>query len=278
MHKLIPGVLAFSLIAGCGVSQGRDNPSRVLPVTQAQVDHEERLHGMHGGDGLELATLWHTGDVKAARGDYSGKAQGLQGNEFYEVEIAENPLRPTVLTSVGYVRLLKEDRGELFIYEFYDHSWQPVAYLGADGSLYRHKGGKEVYLGKYQLDEAVIALFPAPSGYGYDSVLQDDKLVKTWDADVNSAEPRARGVSHRTHTSAPPIIIYTRKRAGEASLLAQRYTRERTGERDAELLARLREERHGGYGVDEEYGGLRYKDGNPVDEDDRPLRPGSIPD
>ena len=275
MYKLMTGALAVALLAGCVTGQGRSHPGRDMSVSQAQVDYQQNLHG---SSGRELARLWNTGEVAAARGDYSGESQGLQGNEFYQIEIAENPLRPTVLTPVGYVRMLKEDRGDLFIYEFYDESWRPIAFLGADGSLYRHDRGMEEYLGKHQLDDAVLTLYPAPGGYGYDGLLQDDALVKTWDNAVNSAEPRARGVFHRTHGNAPPVVVYTRKRSGEAALLADRYTSERTDERHTELLNRLREERHGGYGVDEEYGGLRYKDGNPVDENDRPLRPGSVPD
>lgn len=275
MYKLIPALLAALCVSGCFTGQGRDHDARDRSITEDQIEYQEYRHG---GYGTELARIWNTGDVAKAQGDYTGESQGLLGNEFYQIEIAENPLRPTVLTAVGYVRLLEEDRGELFIYEFYDESWKAIAYLGADGSLYRHAGGAETYLGKYQLDDAVLALYPAASGYGYDSELQDDALVKTWDSEVNSAEPRARGVFHRTHGNAPPVVIYTRKRSGEASLLAERYTKERAGERDTELLNRLREERHGGYGVDEEYGGLRYKDGNPVDENDRPLRPGSVPD
>lgn len=275
MHKLIPALFAAFLVAGCVTGQGRDHPSRDFSVTPAQVEYEEYRHG---GVGLELANIWHTGDVAAARGDYSGRNLGLQVNEFYQIEIAENPLRPTVLTSVGYVRMIKEDRGELFVYEFYDEAWKLVAYMGADGSLYRLEGARETYLGRFQLDDAVVALYPAPGGYGYDARLQDEKLVRTWDTEVATAEPRARGVFHRTHSSAPPVVVYSRKRSGEASLLAERYTRERAAERDSELLNRLREDRHGGYGVDEEYGGLRYKDGNPVDENDRPLRPGKLPE
>ena len=272
MYKLIPALLAALCVSACVTSQGRDHEARDLSVTRAQIEREEYRHGTYG---QELATIWSTGDVAEARLDTTGARQGLQVNEFYQIEIAENPLRPTVLTPVGYVRLLQEDRGDLFIYEFYDVAWGSIAYLGADGGLYRHERGVEEFLGKFQLDEAVVTLFPAPGGYGYDSLLQDDKLVKTWDTDVASAEPRARGVFHRTHGNAPPVIIYTRKRSGEAALLADRYTRERAAERDSELLNRLREDRHGGYGIDEEYGGLRYKDGNPVDENDRPLRPGS---
>jgi hypothetical protein len=270
MHKLIAGAFVACMLAGCVTSQGRDNPSRVMLVTEDQVRYEEERHG---DVGLELAHLWNTGDVGDARRDYSGQSLGLQVNEFYQIEIAPNPLRPTILRSVGYVRRLKEDRGELFIYEFYDEAWKPVAYLGADGALFRHEGGREVYLGKFQMDDAVVALYPASSGYGYDGELQDDALVKTWDTEVASATPRARGVHHRTHSNAPPVVVYTQKRSGEAGLLAERYSKERAAQRDAEELARLREERHGGYGVDEEYGGLRYKDGNPVDDKGRPLYP-----
>jgi hypothetical protein len=117
-------------------------------------------------------------------------------------------------------------------------------------------------------------LYFAASGYGYDSELQDSSIVRTHVKDVAGAEPAGRGVAHRTHRSSPPVVVFTPKRSGEVRLLGDSYARERYYERENEELNRLREENHGGVGQDEDYGGLHYKDGNPVNEDGTPMKPG----
>ncbi|MCZ7606169.1 MAG: hypothetical protein M5U25_08855 [Planctomycetota bacterium] len=272
MNKLTAALLAALVLGGCVTDQGRDHPSRES-YEGFDIEFENQRHGYHG---QEIAELFNTGHIAEERKDYSGRSHGLELNEFYTVEIAEDPLRPTVLTSVGYIRRLQEDRGTLFIVEFYDGAWQRVGYMNPDGAVYRYSGAREDYLGRFELDAAVRRLYYAPSGYGYDAELQDRALVNLRDPAFATGEPRARGVHHRTHRSAPPVVVYTPKRSGEARLLAERYEKERFDEREAERLKRLREGQTGGYGEDDEYGGLRFKDGNPVDENGRPLRPGSV--
>jgi hypothetical protein len=68
--------------------------------------------------------------------------------------------------------------------------------------------------------------------------------------------------------------VFTAKRAGEAAKLAEQYNDKAFYERENEKLNRIREANHGGYGQDEDYGGLKYKDGNPVRESGSPMKPG----
>lgn len=270
MHKLIAGLTLAVSLAGCVADQSRDHPDRHVldsAATEAEVYR-------HGSAGYEITEIFNTGDAADARRNRSGESRGLEASEFYTVEIAEDPLRPTILTPVGYVRRLQEDRGDLYIYEFYDGAWSRIGYMNAVGEVYAYTDGREQRLGRYELEGAARALYFAPSGYGYDSELQDAALVKAHSADVANAEPRGRGVHHRTHKSAPPVVVFTAKRAGETRLLGDSYNPQRFYERETDELNRLREARHGGYGQDEDYGGLKYKDGNPVKEDGTPMRPG----
>ena len=271
MFKLTAALFTSILMAGCVAEQGRDNPDRdvVRGIDGARATE------LHGSRGLEAAELFGTGPIADARNPMSGQSIGLQLNAFYAIEIAEDPLRPTVLTPVGYIRRLEEDRGSMFMYEFYDGAWSRVAYMNAEGGVYKYTGQSEEFLGRFELDTAVRELFWAPDGYGYDSEVQDKALVNLRDPNVGRAEPRYRGVYHRTHRAAPPVVAYTLKRAGETGALAGRYEKQRYDEREEDLLKRLREERTGRFGEDGNYGGLRYKNGNPVDENDRPLKPGS---
>jgi len=271
MQKLIPALFVCLMLAGCVGDQSRGNPDRDV-LRGIDIEHEVELHG---DSGQEIATLFNTGRIADARVDTSGNTMGLQLNQFYTIEIAEDPLRPTVLTAVGYIRRLEEDRGNLFSYEFYDGGWARIGYMNPEGAVYRYERQREEFVGRYDLDAAVRALYWAPSGYGYDSVLQDKSLVNLKDGDVASAEPRYRGVYHRSHNSAPPVVSFSLKRAGEAGLLAERYEKGRADETFDEKLNRLREGRTGGFGDDETYGGLQYKNGNPVDDNGRPLKPGS---
>lgn len=270
MHKLIAGLMFVTLVAGCVADQGRDHPNRRVLSSEATEAEVYR----HGGAGYELAEIFNTGSVAEARRDTSGAGRGLQINEFYTIEIAENPLQPQVLTPVGYVRRLQEDRSDFFFYEFYDGSWTRIAYLNADGALYRYDASGEEFLGRFEIEGATRTLFYAPSGYGYDPVLQDASIAGMHDKNVREADPEGRGVSHRTHRTSPPVVVFTPKRAGEIGLLGDRYNKDRFYERQNEELNRIREANHGGYGQDEDYGGLKYKDGNPVKEDGTPMRPG----
>ncbi|MCA8912354.1 MAG: hypothetical protein KDB82_11665 [Planctomycetes bacterium] len=272
MYKLIPALLVAVVLAGC-TGQTRDNPHRDTSLVGIDL---EPYNYRHGDSGQEVAELFNTGGIKEARQDYTGNSLGLRPNAFYTIEIAENPLKPTVLSTVGYIRKLEEDRGNLFIYEIYDGAWLQIAYVGENGATYRYDSGKEQFLGRFEVEEAIRHLFHVSDGYGYDTVLQDRSIVNAHDPDVNSAEPRARGVYHRTHKSAPAVIFSRAYRTGEVQRLADRYSSERANERYAEEATRLHNDRTGGVGDDEDYGGLHYKDGNPVDENGHPLRPGSV--
>ena len=110
MAKLIPAVIATLLLVvtltGCVAQQSRDNPDRDVFTG---VDVEPYTY-RHGEAGQEIAELFNTGSVYAAQQDYSGSSHGLRPNAFYTVSIAEDPLRPTVLTTVGHCRCPAENK------------------------------------------------------------------------------------------------------------------------------------------------------------------------
>lgn len=259
---------AVALLAGCAGNQSRT----AYQTDRLQGSDIERETYLHGSAGYTIAEIFYTGDVAAARGDFDGDNYGLQLSEFYMVEIAPNPLEPTQVVQAGFVRKMVEDRGSLFYFEFYNQDWKRLGYLNASGDLYLHYTGIEQNVGKFQLMEAVRYLFPAESGYGYDTVLQDASRVRSWDPEVATRDSRGRGVEHRTHKSHPAIIELKLYRAGEAGALAEsRYSSNQFKEAEEARLTRLREARHGGIGQDEEFGGFKYKDGQPVDEYGNPI-------
>ena len=237
------------------------------------VEAETRRHGSLG---YKIAEIFESESFKKALADTGGATAGLLPSNFYTVSIAPDPLQPMVLKKVGYVRKLVQDRGKAFLYEFYDSTWNRLGYLTSRAELFRTITGKKEDLGKFQIEAAVARLFPAPSGYGYDHTMSDLKRSQGENPDVSADSPEGRGVFHRSHQSAPPVVVFRHYRAGEAKALASQYERAISADRSAAKLRRLREARHGGFGEDEEYGGLRYKDGNPVDENGRPMRPRSI--
>lgn len=259
---------ALGLLAGCTGSQSRD-AYRTSSLDQSDVERETHLHGAAG---YTVAELFYTGKIAEARGDFDGEDYGLQVHEFYLVEIAPDALQPDQVVEAGFVRKLLEDRGSLFYFEFFDRNWTKLGYLNAEGTLYVQHTGREVNAGKFQLSEAVRYLFPAESGYGYDTVLQDSSRVRAHDPAVGTLDPRGRGVEHRSHKSHPAIVSLKLYRAGEAASLADsRYSAQRFRDSEEAKLARLREARHGGIAQDEEYGGLQYKNGQPVDENGDPI-------
>lgn len=269
---LILAVAAGSvLLAGCTGSQSRK--SRPDLGISDEVIQRERAR--HGGAGTEIAYLFNTGEIKDARQDTSGASHGLRGTEFYQVQIAPDPRQPSQLVKVGFARKVEEDRGSLFYYEFYDGMWNSIAKLMSGGELYSYSGRGETLLGRFDLTGAVTRVYPAPSGYGYDQVGQDQVRGRMSDPDIAGLDSRGRSVYHTPHSSAPPVVVFTLYRSGEAGLLANTWERSKFEEAESIRLERQREKRHGGIGQDETYGGLSYKQGNPVDADGKPLRPAS---
>ncbi|MCL4730304.1 MAG: hypothetical protein KJ044_07730 [Planctomycetes bacterium] len=269
--------LVFALVAvlaaGCTGPQSRK--ARQDHGVSEDLLRQERAR--HGNAGAEIALLFNTGKIRDARADTSGRTQGLQGTEFFMVQIAPHPRQPTQLVKVGFARRVEEDRGKLYYYEFYDGAWNTIGLLMPGGELYRHVSGREELLGRYDLNGAVVRLYPAPSGYGYDQVAQDFAPSNMKDPEVAGGDSRSRGVFHTPHGTYPPVVVFTAYRAGEARKLADNWERTRHEESEALKLERLRERRHGGIGQDESYGGLDYKKGDPVDGDGKPLRPGGAP-
>lgn len=272
-----PSAIAIACAAGLLLLVGCTGPQsrKSRPDLGVSEDAVRRERARHGGAGTEIAYLFNTGEIKDARQDSSGASHGLRGTEFYMVQIAPNPRQPSQLVKVGFARKVMEDRSSLLYYEFYDGMWNSIAKLMPSSELYRYDGGRETLLGRYDLTGAVRRLYPAPSGYGYDAVAQDTTRARMSDPDVAGGDSRSRGVAHTPHSSAPPVVVFTLYRAGEAGALANNWERTRHAETEALKLERARERRHGGIGQDETYGGLPYKEGNPVDADGKPLRPAS---
>ncbi|MHC4841467.1 MAG: hypothetical protein ACYTDT_11045 [Planctomycetota bacterium] len=260
--------LGLLLLAGCGVSQdGDDYP---LEIPNEVVAREKALHGFVG---FEMALIFESEDFKGHRADFTGEKRGLSVAEFWRVDIAKNPNQPTKLSQVGFFHLLREEEGENFVYEFFDKDWTRIAYLMPSGDLYSFKGNRQNILGKFQLEAAIQKLYPAPSGYGYDPYLQDKLSVKHHDVEVASLDSESRGIKHNSHKARPAIWVYTPLKGSEAIDSAEQYRRNRAYEGYDMIAKRLREKKLGGYG-DDEYGGLDYKDGHPVDENGRKLKPG----
>jgi len=271
LSLLLLATLAGITLAGCAGSQGRASYAGDSPA-RGTLEYET---SRHGGAGAEIAQLFESSRIREARSDTSGAGRGLQGTEFYQVQIAPNPKQPSQLVNAGFARKLQEDRGQLFYYEFYDGSWRSIGKLMPGGELYRYTSNGESMLGKYELNTAVLRLYPAPAGYGFDSLAQDQNRVRMDNPDIAGLDPRGRGVYHTPHNSAPPVVVLTLYRHGEAALLSDSWERRRFNEAENLRLERERERRHGNIGQDETYGGMQYKDGNPVDSDGKPLRPGS---
>lgn len=262
-------VAAAAIVAGCTGPQGRKSRPE-LGVTDEMLERERYLHG---GPGTEIALLFNTGDIKRDRGDSTGAGRGLQGTEFYQVQVAPDPRQPTRLVKVGFARKVQEDRGGLYFYEFFDGGWETIGRLMSGGELYSYRGGREALLGQYDINGAVVRLYPAASGYGYDQVLQDQSRPRMSDPDITGLDSRGRGVYHNTHGTYPPVVVFTMYRPGEVRQLGQSWERTRFDEAEALKLEREREKRHGGIGQDETYGGLPYRKGDPVDANGQPLRP-----
>jgi hypothetical protein len=261
-------------LAGCVGEQSR----RARASVGFDEAAAERNVALHGPDGYTILELFHSDNISDKMRDTTGRSHGLEPAEFYHVQVAPDPADPLVLETAGYARKLEQDRGSIFLYEFYDTKWTRIALLGMQGDLYRVDAAGEHYVGKFQLDDAAKQLYNPPEGYGYDALQQDRTRVRMWDPEVAGMNPRARGVYHRPHGTAPAVLVLARLSPAQINQLADRFGPARFSEQQMQKLSTLREDRHGGVGQDEDYGGLQYKDGQPVDSQGRPLHRGALRD
>jgi hypothetical protein len=268
MFKLLPAVVAVLCLSACATDLSRPPEGELTTAAARSV-------ALHGPAGHEIETLFHAPRVRESMRDSTGANRGFEVVEFHTVEIAPDPLQPTALRLVGYIRKLREDRAELHFHEFHDRHWNRVGLMGPLGDLYRLRGGQAEHLGRHQLEAAARILFPAPGGYGSDLESQYLSRVRMHDPDVASADPRARGLHFRTHSAAPAVVVVTERSTPEVALHAELMARRRVRERDAALAERRLAER---YGVIEDgfYGGIEFRNGQPVDERGRVLGPASL--
>jgi hypothetical protein len=264
-------VAAALLLAGCVGHQSRD--AHTNDIDESSLMRNRQLHGPRGDT---INRIFHSDEFQEIFLDMSGEGHGMQMVQFHYVQMALNPLRPLELSIVGFVRQLQDRSDGAMLYEFYDRKWGLLALLDSTGALHHVASGDEMHMGRHQMESAAFALYDPQSGYGYDRLLQDQSGARMWDAQISAASPRERGVFHRRHRDAPPVLVVTRVRGGEAAQLAERFAPDRFEERETIRRERLRHERDGGIGRDETYGGLRFRDGNPVDSEGRPMYRGRI--
>ena len=256
--------LISMLAAGCGTDQSRTR-GRAYGETPPDV----MVHGRRAGG--EVSEFFGKDSTRDKLDPMLGDDRGFIVTMLYLVEIAPEATDPTVLERVGYVRKLEEDRGEAYMFEFHDVNGNRIGWLTPRGELYRHQRATREFVGAYQIEDAAKLLYRPPTGYGYDAVKSDISRGRMDDPEVVEKSPEQRGVIHRTHRSYPPVIVLTLLDPGEAKRHGDGFAKEIAAARTEERINRLREEAKP---EDGEYGGLEFKDGNPVDENGKPLKPG----
>jgi hypothetical protein len=268
-----------ALAAGCSTSQGRGPNDSGF---EASVERETQLHGTRG---YAIARTYNKPDF---RGKMAAEKHpdNVLVDEFFTVRISKDPARRDVLSDSGYARKRLDRESGADFFELFDTGWKLIAYLNTSGELFVvDEMGKAKGLGRYQLDDAVILVYGARGGFSY-SISQYDEnrakaaVVETGEgdstaADIRSRSPRERGVYLRTARESGPVVELRRYRPVEISSLADALRRERADSNLEEELRQLRAARRGTEAPDGSYGGLEFKDGQPVDANGKPIARGS---
>lgn len=229
----------------------------------------------HGRNGLEVERYFNSTEIRDRTDPMRGKSYGYVPVEFYTIEAAKDPAAREILTLVGYARRIEEERRGEFLYEFYDDTWQRLAWLNPRGELfsYGRTAGDTVYHGNYLLEGAAYIVFSPPSGYGYDGVNPDLNRTRGTDTEVSGATPDGRGVVLRQHKGNEPKLIISPVSAGRADEMRRALDANVFNARvDAELDDARKRVR--GEDVDGDVGGIPFKDGQPVDADGKPIKRG----
>ncbi len=265
-------VCALSLAAaGCGM------PDQSRMPRSGSLDREtlDRSIHRHGRGGLEVERYFNSPAVKERMDPLLGRSLGYMLTEFFTVRIARDPTRRDLLSLVGYVTRMQEERRGESLYEFYDSDWSRVAWMNPRGELFGYgaRAGEKVHHGNFDFEDAARVIFQPRSGYGYDAEKPDLSRMRAFDPEVMGDTPRGRGIILRQHRGNEPRIEVRPADSTELFKLRRELEAHRFNARaDAELEEWRKYIR--GENVNGPVGGIMFQDGQPVDDQGRPIRRG----
>lgn len=253
-------VCLVGLAVGCA-SQSRED--RSVEMSNQQVNTDVRLHG---ASGYEIATIFNSGKTGDIMSYEDRQATGLRTEEFYVIEVAPDPTKPTVVDTTGFVVKLGDQLDDGFYYKFYTDGWNLIGALFKSGALYEYGDGREQYVGDFHFDGAINYFYAGGLIYSDDRAKVDASRMRMGDSEVAEAGPMGRGIRHRRLEA---TVKATRLSPGDARVRAGELQRDRHDRYQSERLAQLRKERRDI--EDGDYHGTEFKDGEPVDENGKPL-------
>ena len=276
----LTALVALSALAvGCSAPQGRsgDNDS-----FSSSVERDTYLHGTRG---YSISRTYNKAEFREKMAA-EPQADSVLVEEFFTVRVLRDHNRRDQLTDSGYARRRLDRESGAHFYEFFDLGWKLIAYLDARGELHvPNATGKSEALGRYQVDDALILVYGARGGFTYDQSQYDESRAKaavvesgegdTTAADLRSRSPRERGVYLRAARENGPVVELRRYRPVEIAALADSFRKDRFDANKEEELKQLRAARRGTESPDGSYGGLEFKDGQPVDANGKPIARGS---
>lgn len=271
-------VALCTVAAGCSSSQARGDQNDTF---DAAVERETYLHGTRG---YTIARTYNKSDFRQKMAP-EAQADNVLVDEFYTVRVCRDHSRRDQLTEAGYTRRRYDRVSGAHIYEFFDMNWRLMGYVDSEGDLHvPDASGKATEVGRYQLDDAVIFVYGAPNGFTYSLGQYDESRAKaavvdagegdSAAADLRSRTPRERGVYLRAERENGPIVELRRYQPIEIGAYADTFRKERFDANKEEELRQLRAARRGTEAPDGSYGGLEFKDGQPVDANGNPIRRG----
>ena len=270
---------ALGLVAGCSTPQGRGPGEEEAYCTEA-----EREAYLHGNPGYTIARTYNKKEFREKMAS-EPPLENVAIEEFFTVRVCRDQSRRDILTDTGFARRKLDHQSGAYFYEFFDNSWALIGYLNDRGELYvTDAQGKAEHKGRYQVDDALILIYGARGGFTYDLTTYDESrakaaVVETGEgdataSDIRSRSPRDRGVYLRAARESGPVVELRRYRPLEIRALADNYRKDRFDANKEEELKQLRAARRGTEAPDGPYGGLEFKDGQPVDGNGKPIQRG----
>lgn len=276
LHLLAASLCA--LACGCSTSQSRGNADAAF---DASVERETYLHGTRG---YAIARTYNKADFRQKMAP-EAQPDNVLVEEFFTVRVCRDHARRDILTDAGYARRRLDRDSGARLFEFFDTQWKLIGWLDGRGELHVPDArGKAQALGRYQVDDAVIEVYAARGGFTYDLSTYDISRAKAAvvdagegdaeAADLRSRSPRDRGVYLRAARENGPVIELRRYQPLEIAAYAEGFRKDTFDAAKEAELQQLRAQRRGTEAPDGSYGGLQFKDGQPVDNEGRPLRRG----
>lgn len=196
------GLLLVGLSAAACVNPNtvdRSGAEEDTAIQRRYIERHEDPDAARRAAQIVTSESWRSSAEPVSK-DYRLRDAGLTA-----VYLPYDPRFPDDLYQVGWIRQRTNLDGDVNLREFLSADWSRVAYLQADGTLYRRSGGSYLNAGLHSVEDAAASVFGAQPYFGMDKLRYERTTLMAKDSSWSRENPSDRGLRVEKQDSGAPL-------------------------------------------------------------------------